>query len=169
MRRLTGHPWLIVAAIVALVAAGTGAAALTRPAASTTGITLKQAKKIAKSVADKEISRLAPRLSVKSSNGPALYAQVTALGAVTTNSRGIIQQNLSHPKAGIYCFTGLKSAPKGGVAILDALPPGASGADLAQVGVGSLGSCPAGTQAVVGTFRQNGSSVNDPFFVVFWF
>jgi hypothetical protein len=171
MKRLIRHPWTIVIATVVLVAAATGAT-LARPVATTSQITPTQVKRIARSVADAEITRLAPGLSVKSAtsaSSPALSAQVTGLGAVTTNSKGIAQENVSHPQRGIYCFSGLRSAPKGGVAILDALPPGASGPDLVQVGVGSFGRCPAGTQAIVGTFREGGDLVDDPFFVVFWF
>jgi hypothetical protein len=176
MRHLVRHSSAVVIATAALVVAVTQTA-FGGPTRSTSSVTPAQAKKIAKSVADAEITRLAPSLSVKSAEtavsaasagSPALYAQVTGLGAVTTNSRGVVQQNVSHPKTGIYCFSGLASTPKGGVAILDALPPGASGADLAQVGVGTLAACPAGTQAVVGTFAPSGDLANDPFFVVFW-
>ncbi len=174
MKRRIRHWWTVAIAAVVLVAAGTGAA-LARPSSSTSGITPAQVKKIAKSVADAEIARLAPTLSVKnalaadsaiSANSPAFYAQVTGAGAVTTNSLGIAQGNVSHPQRGLYCFSGLRSAPKGGVAILDALPPGASGANLAQVGVGTFARCPAGTQALVGTIRpDSGDQVDEPFFV----
>jgi hypothetical protein len=75
-----------------------------------------------------------------------------------------------HPQTGFYCFSGLRSAPKGGVVTLDTnVPGGGSGPDLAQVGVGSIGRCPAGTQAFVATFSLESGFVDDPFFVVFWF
>jgi hypothetical protein len=172
MKRLSRHSWMIVIATVVLLAAATGATLARSVASNTSQITPTQVRRIARSVADAEIARLAPGLSVKSArtaNSPALYAQVSGVGGVTGNSQGIVQENVSHPRPGIYCFGGLRSAPKGGVAILDALPPGASGPDQAQVGVGTFGPCPAGTQAVVGTFREGGDLVDDPFFVVFWF
>jgi hypothetical protein len=179
MKRLSRHSWTFVVAIGVLVAAATGAT-LARPVASTSQITPTQVKRIAKSVADSEISRLAPGLSVKSArtagsatsaNAPALYAQVTSGGAVTTNSQGIVQGNVSHPSPGFYCFSGFPSPPKGGLVTLDTnVPGGGSGPDLAQVGVGSIGRCPAGTQAFVAIFpRDEGAFVDDPFFVVFWF
>ncbi len=176
MKRLIRQSPAIVIATVALVTAVTGAA-VAGPVASSSEITPTQVRKIAKSVADAEIARLAPGLSVKSArtatsaNSPAVYAQVTSGGGVTTYSRGIAQGNVVHPEPGFYCFSGLPSAPKGGVVTLDTnVGGGGSGPDLAQVGVGSIGRCPAGTQAFVVTFpRDEGPFVDDPFFVVFWF
>jgi hypothetical protein len=166
----------------ALLAAAATAAAFARPT-GTSQITPAQVKRIARSVADAEIGRLAPRLSVKSAqtassatsaNAPALYAQVTGSGAVTTNSEGIVQANIIRPHKGLYCFVGLPSAPKGGVVTIDAAIPGTgSGGDLAQVGLGRIvhrlvGECPTGTQAYVVTFTPAGEVVDDPFFVVLW-
>jgi hypothetical protein len=170
---------LIVGIAAALLTAAAAGVALARPdAAATSPITAAQANRIAKSVADAEITRLAPRLSVSSAGSataPALYAQVTAAGAVTGNSHGITQANVVHAAPGFYCFVGLPTAPKGGVVNIDAATPGpGSGPDLAQVGLGRIsygrfGTCPEGTQAYVLTFpRDPGPFVDDPFFVVFW-
>jgi hypothetical protein len=166
MRRLIAQSPAIAISAVALLVALTGCA-IAGTSATTAGPSPAQIRKIAAS----EIARLAPTLSVrsaKSANAPALYARISGAGVVTSGS-GITQANVIHPRAGIYCFKGLRSAPKGGVAVLDALPPGASGPEQVQVGVGTLGACPAGTRAVVGTFKvEGGDLVDDPFFVLFW-
>ena len=171
MERLLRHPSTRAAAIgvVAVIVLTTGVA-FAASGDSASAVTPAQVRKIAKSVADAEIARLAPRLTVASANSPAVYAQVTGGGGVTTNSRGVVQGNVVHPQPGIYCFTGLRNAPKGGVATLDMnVLGGGSGVDLAQVGVGPFNRCPAGTQAVVATFNPDTGFVDDPFFVVFWF
>jgi hypothetical protein len=162
-----------VAAGVALVVAMTGTA-VAQPDA---GVTPAQVRTIAKAVANAEITRRAPALAVRSaitSNAPALYAQITASGGVTTNSRGISRGSVVRPAVGFYCFSGLPGVPKGGVATLDTnAAGGGSGVDLAQVGVGTIdsrwGSCPAGTQAHVVTFNPDTGFADEPFFVVFWY
>jgi hypothetical protein len=168
MKRLyTSVPALVISAAALLVTL-TGLAT----AGTTAGVTPAQVRAIAKSVANAQITARAPSLSVasaRSAGAPALYAQVTGTGVITANAAGITQANIVHSRTGVYCFVGLRTAPKGGVAVLDALPPGASGPDQAQVGVGTFGACPAGTQAVVGTFKSDGGVlVDDPFFVVLW-
>jgi hypothetical protein len=136
-------------------------------------ITPSDVRRIAKAVADAEIARLAPGLSVRSAataNSTAMYAQIASGGAVTTNSMGIVQGSVVHPEPGFYCFTKLRNAPKGGVATIDTnVAGGGSGGDLVQVGVGTIRRCPAGTQAFVAIFKTEGGFVDDPFFVVFWF
>ena len=171
MKRVLQQWPAVVVASVALVVAVSGQA-FAGSSASVAGVTPAQVRQIAKAVANAQITARAPGLSVASARtagSPALYAQVSGAGVVSSNASGISQANVIHPRAGIYCFIGLRSAPKGGVAILDALPPGASGADQVQVGIGTLGACPAGTQAVVGTFTAGeGFLKDDPFFVAFW-
>jgi len=168
-RLLVQVPALGIAAIALLV--GLSGFATAGPNA-TTAVTPAQVRQIAKTVANAQITARAPRLSVataRSARAPGLYAQVSGGGVVSSNASGISQANVIHPREGIYCFTGLRNAPKGGVAVLDALPPGASGADLIQVGIGTLAACPAGTQAVVGTFTPvDGILANEPFLVMFW-
>jgi hypothetical protein len=181
MKDLARHSPAVVIATVALAVAATGTA-LGGPTRSTATVTPAQAKKIAKSVADAEIKRLAPSLSVKSAQtaavanvatAPAVYAQVTAAGVVTVNVRGVAQANVTRARSGLYCFSGLAAMPRGGVAIIDeAIPGSGSGVDLVQVGLGrfvhKVGSCPEGTQAYVITFTPTGELVDDPFFVLFW-
>lgn len=137
-----------------------------------TAVTPAQVRQIAKAVANAQITARAPSLSVasaRSAAAPAMYAQVSGAGVVSSNASGITQANVIHPRSGVYCFVGLRSRPRGGVAILDALPPGASGANLTQVGIGTFGPCPAGTQAVVGTFTPGDGALEDePFFVMLW-
>jgi hypothetical protein len=181
MKAAFRHRWGFVIATVVAVAVVAGSA-FARPNGSTAPITAAQAKSIAKAVADREIGRLGPTLSVKTArtagsataaDAPAMYAQVTAGGTVTTNARGIAQANLVRPRSGLYCFLGLPGVPKGGVAIIDeAIPGPGSGVDLIQFGLGRfthrIGSCPEGTQAYVDTFTTAGDLVDDPFFVVLW-
>jgi hypothetical protein len=176
-RLIVQVPALVIAAIALLVAL-TGFATA-GPDATTASVTPAQARAIAKA----EVMRLAPTLSVKSArtattaltaNSPALYAQVTAAGIVTASSRGIVQANVSHPEPGIYCFSGLPQAPKGGLVVVDSnANGGGSGPDLAQVGITTLRRCPGGSggQAHVATFARDegGPFLDDPFFVVFWF
>jgi hypothetical protein len=174
MKRLIRHSPAIVIATIALGVSITGTA-FGSPAKSSSTVTPAQAKKIA----DAEIKRLAPSLSVKSArsavvaSSPALYAQVTAQGVVSSNARGVVQANVTRARSGLYCFTGLGSEPKGGVATIDeAIPGPGSGVDLIQVGLGRfvhrIGNCPEATQAYVDTFTPTGDLVDDPFFVVFW-
>jgi hypothetical protein len=181
MKRLAQNWPAIVLATAVVIAAMSGVAFA--GSTKTSELTPAQVKKIAKSVADAEVARLAPGLSVRSARtasvatsarAPAMYAQVTSGGGVTTNSQGIAQGNVIRAHAGLYCFVGLSSVPKGGVVTVDSAIPGpGSGGDLAQVGLGRIvhrlvGECPDGTQAYVVTFTPTGEIVDDPFFVVFW-
>ena len=120
MKRLIVQVPALAIAAIALLVALTGFATA-GPSATTAVVTPAQARAIAKA----EVTRLAPTLSVKSArtaltaNSPAFYAQVTAAGIVTANSRGIAQANVAHPEPGIYCFSGLPSVPKGGLVVVD--------------------------------------------------
>ena len=163
MTRLVRNRWTIVTAMVALLAGATGAT-FAHSSAGAPRITPAQVKRIA----DAEIRRLAPTLTVKSARSPALYAHVSGGGNISGSAQGISVANISHPSRGIYCFSGLSTAPKGGLAVLDALPPGASGPNLAQVGVGSFSRCPSGTQAIVATFSASEGFTDDAFIVMFW-
>ena len=177
MKRIRHFPAIVIAAAALVVAAtGTAFGGQFTGAAS---ITPAQVRTIAKSVADAEVTRLAPGLSVKSAksavaaSSPAVYAQITAAGVVTVNVRGVAQANVTRARSGLYCFSGLATMPRGGVATIDeAIPGSGSGVDLVQVGLGrfvhKVGSCPEGTQAYVITFTPAGDLVDDPFFVAFW-
>ena len=171
MRRVL-RQWPAVVIATTALAIAVGGQAFAGSAASVAGVTPAQVRQIAKTVANAQITARAPGLTVASARtagAPGLYAQVSGAGVVGSNASGISQANVIHPRAGIYCFVGLRTVPKGGVAILDALPPGASGADQIQVGIGTFGACPAGTQAVVGTFTPgDGFLKDDPYFVMFW-
>ena len=175
MKQLIRQSPAILVATAALVVAVTGTA-VAGPTATDAGITTAQVRKIAKAVAGAEVTSRSPGLSVASArtaNAPTLYAQVTAAGVVTGNSRGITQALVTHPtapRAGFYCFSGLRSTPKGGVVTLDAnVSGGGSGTSLAQVGLGTIRDCPEQTQAFVVTFDPSTGFVDEPFFVAFWF
>jgi hypothetical protein len=171
MKRIAKN-WPVLALAVVATAIAVTSQAFAGPSTPAAGVTPAQVRQIAKAVANAQITARAPSLAVasaRSAGAPGLYAQVSGAGVVSSNASGISQANVIHPREGIYCFVGLRNAPRGGVAILDALPPGASGANQIQVGVGTLGACPAGTQAVVGTFTPaDGVLANEPFFVTFW-
>ncbi|HEU0305002.1 MAG TPA: hypothetical protein VFR32_10535 [Gaiellaceae bacterium] len=108
--------------------------------------------------------------TAEAARAPAVYAQVTGAGVVTANARGIGQANVTHPKPGFYCFSGLPFTIRGGLVTVDSnVPGGGSGPDLAQLGLSTVTGCPAGTQAHVVIFpRDEGPFVDDPFFVVLW-
>jgi hypothetical protein len=169
----------LVVAILALVAAVTGVA-IGSPGAhsSAAAMTKKKVKKIAKNVADQEITKLAPTLSVKSAQTAAtadrlsMFAQVTAGGSIIGSSLGV--GSVSHPTQGIYCFSGLARQPIGGEATADFNDPATATDQYAQFGLGRdiSGFCPTGTQAMVGTFAINGTGGADlhnaGFFVEMW-
>jgi hypothetical protein len=144
----------IVIAIVALVAA-VGGVAIANPSAFTSGgpITKKKVKKISTNV----VNSLAPGLSVKSAgtagtaNQLSMFAQVSSGGSFVGSHPGI--GSVTRVGAdGPYCFSGLARTPVGGQATVDWND---AGTDFAQFGVGEdIGhTCPAGTQAFVGTFN----------------
>jgi hypothetical protein len=164
MRKISLSQWALVAA--ALLGAAAAMGATFAHGSGTAQITPAQVKRIA----DAEIRRLAPTLTVKSARSPAFYAHVAGNGSVNGAAQGITSANITHPSTGIYCFSGLAAAPKGGMAILDAVtpPPTFSGPDLVQVGVGTINRCPSGTQAVVATFGVESGFLDDPFIVMFW-
>jgi hypothetical protein len=155
----------MVIAILALIAALTGAAVASPGATTSAALTKKKVKKIATNVANARIAALAPTLDVRSAgtattaNSLTMFAQVTATGGLTGNTRGF--GSVSHPFTGIYCFTGLARTPTGGAATVDYND---SGNQFAQFGLGvGISGCPAGTQAFVGTFTGNAG-----FFVEMW-
>ena len=91
-------------------------------------ISTAKVKRIAKTVANQEINRRVPGLSVGSavsaqsantantantanfanSANPVLFARVAANGGVfTANSKGVSSANVASPLPGVYCFSGL--------------------------------------------------------------
>ena len=158
----------LVIAVLALVAAVAGVA-IANPSAFTSGgpITKKKVKKISKNVADSEIGKLAPGLTVSRANALTAYGHVSTGGGVSQAS-GL--GTVTRPAAGIYCFNGMPRTPLGGEATVDYndSPIGYT----AQIAIGRdiTGFCPAGTQAAVGV-QSGGSSPsgqNAGFFVEFW-
>jgi hypothetical protein len=166
----------IVIAIVALVAA-VGGVAIANPSAFTSGgpITKKKAKKISTNV----VNSLAPGLSVKSagtagtSNQLSMFARVDSNGNFVGSKLGV--GSVSHPTAGIYCFSGLARQPVGGEATVDYNDPTTPTNEFPQFGLGQDISlfCPNGTQAFVATFHivsgpTFASLNNGGFFVEMW-
>ena len=164
----------IVIAILALVAAVAGVA-IANPSAFTSGgpITKKKVKKISTNVTNS----LAPGLSVKSagtagtSNQLSMFAQVDSNGNFVGSKLGV--GSVSHPTAGIYCFSGLARQPVGGEATVDYNDSATNQFAQFNVGQDITLFCPNGTQAVVSTFHINGSPTfatldNAGFFVEMW-
>jgi len=145
----------IVIAMLALVAGVTGAA-VAQPVANK-AVTTSKAKKIA----DKEIKKKAPGLSVASAGSLTMYGQIKAAGTLTGNTSGI--GAVSHPIAGIYCLSGLAAPPKGGVATVDFND---QSDEFAQFGLGTVNVCPSGTQAFVNTIHNTTDSFADAGFFV---
>lgn len=102
-------------------------------------------------------------------------ANVSATGTVLAGSVGIAQANVSHPKVGFYCLSGLNPAPVGGVATIDYSEAGESVLVQFDTGQGPANICPAGTQAFVNPrevgFNNNklaATPVDAGFFVVLY-
>jgi hypothetical protein len=102
-----------------------------------------------------------------SSANPIAFAQVSANGTVTaSNSKGVVQGNVTNNPTGIKCFSGLSFTPKGGVATVDYKQ--SSDGEVAQFGLGTVGGCPADTQAFVYTDQNGVGPEDDGFFVLFY-
>ena len=164
----------MVVAIVALVAAlgGTALAGGVLSHKKVKRISAKVSKKISRRMANLQISRKAPTLSVASAksadqaDAPYAYAHVAANGAVTPSSTAENVPNASKDGIGIYCFN------------LPFRPVYAAGNGAAEAGADSVveiqlaavqnppGGCPAGTDASVRVFDA-GAAADDDFFVSF--
>lgn len=131
-------------------------------------------KRIARNVANQEINKRAPGLSVgsavsaqsantASSANPVLFARVAADGTVDpANSQGVTSGNVTKPlSGGLYCFSGLP-AIKGGQ-ITPEIVAGLLQIEFGQLGFGNLtgpsgsGLCPPATQFFVTTVSRNAS------------
>ena len=118
----------MVVAIVALIFAVTGTAVA---GVATISSLTKSEKKTVKKIANKQIKKKGPGLSVanakKLGGQPASFyapastlahALVAANGSVDTahSHNGVTQANVTQPVGGIYCFNGLSPAPRSVVA-----------------------------------------------------
>lgn len=121
------------------------------------------------------LEKLAPGLVAPAAEKLSRAANVSATGTVLAGSMGIAQANVSHPKVGFYCFSGLNPAPVGGVATVDYSEAGESILIQLDIGQGPPNICPAGTQAFVDPrefgFNNNkfgAEPVDAGFFVIFY-
>ncbi|MGB6425939.1 MAG: hypothetical protein WBF18_11735 [Solirubrobacterales bacterium] len=151
------------ALIVSMVALGgllAGTAIAGSGSQATTTISKKQAKKIAKRQANRQITKRAPGLDVSSADSaatavsagtaasarPFVYAKIKGDGTIDTDvpRRNIGSSQVTNPGTGIYCIA-LPFTPTSAAAT-----PG-GGDDSAMIGLGSQtqGICPAGTDVVV--------------------
>jgi hypothetical protein len=172
MGRLRGKspsPAMVVA-IIALVfaVAGTGVASV-----ATISALNKKEKKQTRNIADSEITKKAPGLSVaNAANADKLgglsassyslrTATVAANGTVdAAKSDGISQANVSAPVPGVYCFDGLNPAPRTVVAS----HAGGQATVQTQTQMPGQGSC-AGKQFSVATVNDANGLVPDVFTV----
>ena len=76
----------------------------------------------------------------------------TILGGIPPQAKNIAQASISHPVAGVYCFSGLSFTPATALVALDNADANLVSNQIASVAVfrgESLGACPAGAQARV--------------------
>lgn len=138
-------------------------------------ISTARVKRIARNVANNEINKRAPGLSVGSavsaqSANPVLFARVAADGSVDpANSQGVTSANVTKPPpaVGLYCFSGLP-AIKGGQVTPEIV--GNAFFEFGLLGFGDAGgNCPPGTQFSVTTLSRNDAGVlqfdTGPFFL----
>jgi hypothetical protein len=121
------------------------------------------------------LEKLVPGFVAPTAEKPSRAANVSAGGTVLAGSIGIAQANISHPKVGFYCFSGLSPAPAGGVATVDYSESAESVVIQFDTGQGPPEICPAGTQAFVNPrevgFKNNkfaAEPVDAGFFVVLY-
>jgi hypothetical protein len=137
-------------------------------------ISSARVKRIARSVANQEINKRAPELSVGSavsaqSANPVLFARVAADGTVDpANSKGVTSANVTKPLPdGLFCFSGLP-AIKGGQVTPEIVAQEFFESGLLGLG-DALGNCPAGTQFFVTTLSRTDAGVlsfdSGPFFL----
>ena len=147
-------------------------------------ISSARVKRIARNVANQEINKREPGLSVgsavsaqsantantASSANPVLFARVAADGTVDpANSKGVTSANVTKPSptAGLFCFSGLP-AIKGGQVTPEIVAQEFFETGLLGLG-DALGNCPAGTQFFVTTLSRTEAGVlsfgSGPFFL----
>ncbi len=154
----------IIAVVFAL--AGTGVASV-----ATISALNKKEKKQTRNIADSEITKKAPGLSVSNADKlggqPASsYSLRTALVAANgtvdaAHSDGISQANVTEPVSGVYCFNGLSPAPRSVVASI----AGGSAGIQTQTQIPAVGlACP-GFQFSVATVNDSNGLVPDAFTV----
>jgi len=123
-------------------------------------------KKIAPGSVD--TTKLAPGFTVPTADKLAHSANISAAGAVLAGSLGIAQANVTHTSTGFYCFSGLGTAPVGGVATVDYSEAGKDVAIQLDMGRPPGELCPAGTQAFVDPREKAGEPVDAGFFVLLY-
>jgi hypothetical protein len=164
MRRFrvrTPSPAMVVA-ITALVFAVAGTAVA---GVATISSLNKKEKKQTRNIADSEITKKAPGLSVANADSvggrPLRTALVAANGTVdAAHSDGVSQANVTEPVGGVYCFDGLSPVPHSVVASI----AGGSAGIQTQITIPGQSAC-AGKQFSVGTVNDANALVPDTFFV----
>ena len=166
------RPSPATAIAVAALVIGLAGAAVAEPGA---GISKLSAKKV-KNIANAQIAKQAPSLSVASATSadPRMFAHVTASGGVVeADSKNVADSNVTHINtSGDYCFDGLGPI-RGATVTADADNPQAAilsaefalGDDIVQ--------CATGTQGYVHIIGDNGgtdpaNAVDTAFFISFY-
>jgi hypothetical protein len=162
----------LLVAVVALIfaVAGTSVASV-----ATISSLTKSEKKTVKKIANKQIKKKGPGLSVAnakklggqpaSSYAPASTlrtALVAANGSVdAAHSDGVTQANVTQPVGGVYCFNGLSPAPRSVVASI----AGGTAGIQTQTQYAPTGGVCAGSQFDVATLSDANALVPDAFTV----
>jgi hypothetical protein len=115
-----------------------------------------------------DTTKLAPGFAMPTAEKLTHSANVSAGGAVLAGSLGIAQANVTHISTGFYCFSGLSTAPVGGVATIDYSEAGKDVTIQFDTGQPPGALCPAGTQAFVDPREKAGEPVDAGFFVLFY-
>jgi hypothetical protein len=93
------------------------------------------------------------------------FAQVSDTGIVDpTRSKGVSSANVTHPLAGLYCFSGLGFAPKVAVASPQFYEPKPVALALFM---GQYVGCPTGTQVSVQETEEGNVPRSTPFTIIF--
>jgi hypothetical protein len=94
------------------------------------------------------------------------YARVTKEGKTdASRTQGVADTNIVHKAGtGVYCFSGLKAAPKSATANLDGVP-GEVAVDTTTSAPGPDCNSATGVQLIVRTFDSGGAPVDQPFYV----
>jgi hypothetical protein len=166
------RPSTIVVVALVLVAALAGTA-LAGSEATTSALNKKKVKKIA----NKEIDKAAPGLSVDNaenlggqppsafvSSDELRYAKVNSDGTIDPAlSKGIAQENVTTDGTGDYCIDGLDPAPKNVEAVIDySAPFGVQW--FARINSEIATKC-AGKQVLIAVYNGANASLNAPFYV----
>jgi hypothetical protein len=93
------------------------------------------------------------------------YARVAADGnSDESRSQSVADANVAHAGVGVYCFTGLKTAPRNAGVTLDGVP-GETSVDTTTSAPGAVCNNATNVQLIVRTYDSAGTAADKPFYV----